>query len=99
MGLLNWSESEDDDIKHGDREGQDEVQVEYKSLVPDLGTEPGPLKTKGVTKETLVCSCGSTRCFAIQYFGLPRPLFTSDIEPIPAQHIRDQRAETLKKTL
>lgn len=49
-----------------------------------------------VALATVVCSCGSTTCSMISTFGLPRPIFHVDIEPIPSQVQRDLRAVALR---
>lgn len=85
-------DSEDEDVRHGDREDQAEVVVEYQAKDAD-----GKLKSEKPTKETLVCSCGSTRCWAIPQLGHPRPVFSTEIEPLAPQFVRDQRALALKQ--
>ena len=56
---------------------------------------PAALKAPA-TLETIVCSCGFTTCGAIGTFGLPRPIFVADIEPIPSQPQRDRTAVAIK---
>lgn len=85
-------ESDDGDVRHGDREDQAEQQVEYLERKDD-----GTTKNVKPRKETLVCSCGSTTCLAISRFGHPRPVFAQEIEPISCQTRRDRRALVLKQ--
>lgn len=98
MSTVNYLERDDDETKHGDREDVAEQSVEFEQKIEYVDAT-GQVRDKIVstTKQTLVCSCGSTTCFAISAFGLPRPLFSSDIEPIPSQNIRDMRAYALKQ--
>lgn len=44
----------------------------------------------------ILCSCGSAKCGAIRYFGLPKPKFHEHIEPIGSQLVRDSTARRMK---
>ncbi len=92
--MMTFSESESEDVRHGDAEDQRERLVEYTEDVAAT-TE----KKKTVARVKLVCSCGSTRCYAIERFGLPAPVFHVDIEPLGPQHVRDDRAIAVKRSL
>jgi hypothetical protein len=85
--------SDDEDVKHGLSE-QAETKTEEYQAVDEFGNKLGK-----PSLEKFVCSCGSERCMAISVFGLPRPMFHGEIEPIQSQGMRDQRARVLKSTL
>lgn len=92
--MMTFSEAESEDVRHGDSEDQRELLVEYPEDV--TGTS---LQKAVMTRVKLVCSCGSTRCQAIERFGLPAPVFYADIEPLGPQHVRDERAIAVKRSL
>lgn len=96
MSTVGWLEVERDDPEHVEREDQEAI----AGTIVGLGTAAvGGAKIAKTTRVTVVCSCGLTRCGAIRIFGLPRPVFAAEIQPIPSQYQRDQRARVLRQTI
>lgn len=104
MSTVGWLEVEGEEPDHVEREDQEVETVEVEETVAGtivgLGTAAvGAAKIAKTVRVAVVCSCGLTRCGAIRVFGLPRPVFAAEIQPIPSQYQRDQRARVLRQTL
>lgn len=90
--------------EHAERLGVDETTAlwggedETSELSRRLREEPqlAALVPKRAVRVTLVCSCGFTTCPVIGRYGLPRPVFHAEIEPIQSQCARDRRALELR---
>lgn len=98
-----YTETEEE-IQHGD---DPEQEVKYEEMLVANGVlertseEQAALDAKlSVKKQTsmvmILCSCGSPKCYAIRYFGLPKPTFHEAIEPIGSQMVRDDTARRMK---
>lgn len=83
--------------------GEDEdAEVRYQETVASELQEETDAALRAIEEtrmamEPIVCSCGSQRCYAISRFGLVRPLFVREIEPIGSQSQRDNLASQLVK--
>jgi len=50
------------------------------------------LKTQMVP---IICSCGSMKCYAIRWYGLPKPVYQEHIKPLPMM-LKDPTAARMK---
>jgi hypothetical protein len=94
----------EEEIKHGDDDSQEVTYqemlvkagvIEYGDTV--LGQEELAAK-KAISQARmvpLICSCGSMKCYAIRFYGLPKPVFHEHIEPLP-MFTRDPVAARMK---
>lgn len=90
----------EEDITHGDDENQE---IKYEEMLVAAGVmektteemEADRVKA-AIAVVMILCSCGSAKCGAIRYFGLPKPKFHEHIEPIGSQLVRDSTARRMK---
>ncbi len=103
--MYQYMETEEE-TKHGD---DADAEVKYEEMLVANGViamtkaeEEALLAKKSVEAQTtmqmILCSCGSPRCYAINRFGLPKPVFKQDIEPIGCQMTRDMTALRIKQS-
>jgi hypothetical protein len=97
MTARSYLETDGDDVRHGDADGQREILVRYEQEPERVSAKRATI-TKPVSTK-LVCSCGSSKCPAITRYGLPLPMFDREIRPITSQIVRDERARTLRQTV
>ncbi len=91
MSLYLETESEESE-RHGDNEDQEIVYQELlvkAGLAEDLEAKAA---SKAIAMVAIVCSCGSMKCYMIRRYGLPRPVFHAEIEPVFPQSSRDRKA-------
>lgn len=91
----------EEEVKHGD---SDDQEVKYEEMLVEKGllgetSEQAAAKAakKAIEMVMIICSCGSPKCFAINRFGLPKPVFHENIEPIWDQMSRDLTALRIKQ--
>jgi len=89
-----FTELEGEDVRHGEDEERREELVVDPTFEVIL---PSDLKKAPLVK--ILCSCGSSKCFAIGRFGLPAPTYHTEIAPLGQQTVRDQRAIALRQAL
>lgn len=90
---MNYLETEtEEDLTHSDDDSQEITYqemlvangvIEYGDTI--LGQEEMMAKKaiSSVQMVPRVCSCGSMRCSLIRFYGLPKPVFHTEIEPLP----------------
>lgn len=81
--------------RHGDNEDQEVIYQELlvkSGLAEDLDAKAA---SKAIAMVAIVCSCGSLKCYMIRRYGLPRPTFHVEIEPVFPQSSRDRKAEKM----
>ncbi len=90
----------EEEIKHGEDE---DAELKYEERLVAAGmlemttAEMEAKKAKQAMDMVLIlCSCGSPKCFAIRTFGLPKPTWEADIQPIGCQMTRDKTALRIK---
>lgn len=100
MGYQYFEIEAEEDIKHGEDE---DAEVKYEERLVAAGlmemttAEQEAAKAKKAMEMVMIlCSCGSPKCFAITRFGLPKPTWESDIQPIGCQMTRDKTALRMK---
>jgi hypothetical protein len=91
--MSQWLETEtEEDLTHSDDDSQEITYqemlvkngvIEYADTI--LGQEEMEAKKAmaNVRMVPRVCSCGSMRCSLIPFYGLPKPVFHAEIEPLP----------------
>lgn len=102
MAEYNYTATVDDD-DHGDRYGVATLLVEIDPLtgravqaVEEATEEDEEAEEDAdVVLVRVICSCGSISCGAIRRYGHPEPVYEAEIQPLPSQFARDQRAVAL----
>jgi hypothetical protein len=71
--------------------------IEYGDTI--LGQEEAAARAAIASVQMVprVCSCGSMRCGMIVYYGLPEPVYHSEIKPLPTV-LRDPTAQRMKQS-
>jgi hypothetical protein len=98
MPYMTFETESEESERHGDNEDQEVV---YQELLVKAGlaTDEQAIAASKAIAQTraipLVCSCGSMRCYMVRRYGLPKPTFHAEIEPVYPQASRDRKALTL----